>query len=311
MSKALVIIKSMGIGDLVILIANIHAISKAINRPVVVMAQKNTHAYEILKHDPHIEEVLDLDKKGILNIVKKIKPKNFDQSYIYSDSLRLYLISKFSNIKNNFQYKLFSKKRKNFYKTAKEFTEKVLNLKIESQPKIFLDKSEADNAAKKFNITKKTKNIICGISASGPTKRWDIKNYIKLFEIINRKYPCKFFLAGGAKDQILIDEILNSSIGEYCISFSKMTIQETIPVIGACDFCISNDTGFAHISSALNLKCLMLFMDSPPLAYGSYSKNISVIVPKDETVESCGHNTRGKDKISFDEVLNKTLELLN
>ena len=77
-----------------------------------------------------------------------------------------------------------------------------------------------------------------------------------------------------------------------------MTIQETIPVIGACDFCISNDTGFAHISSALNLKCLMLFMDSPPLAYGSYSKNISVIVPKDETVESCGHNTRGKDKIS-------------
>ena len=311
MSKALVIIKSMGIGDLVILIANIHAISKAINRPVVVMAQKNTHAYEILKHDPHIEEVLDLDRKGILNIVKKIKPKNFDQSYIYSDSLRLYLISKFSNIKNNFQYKLFSKKRKNFYKTAKEFTEKVLNLKIESQPKIFLDKSEADNAAKKFNITKKTKNIICGISASGPTKRWDIKNYIKLFEIINRKYPCKFFLAGGAKDQILIDEILNSSIGEYCISFSKMTIQETIPVIGACDFCISNDTGFAHISSALNLKCLMLFMDSPPLAYGSYSKNISVIVPKDETVESCGHNTRGKDKISFDEVLNKTLELLN
>jgi ADP-heptose:LPS heptosyltransferase len=311
MSKALVIIKSMGIGDLVILIANIHAISKAINRPLVVMAQKNTHAYEILKHDPHIEEVLDLDRKGILNIVKKIKPKNFDQSYIYSDSLRLYLISKFSNIKNNFQYKLFSKKRKNFYKTAKEFTEKVLNLKIESPPKIFLDKSEADNAAKKFNITKKTKNIICGISASGPTKRWDIKNYIKLFEIINRKYPCKFFLAGGAKDQILIDEILKSSIGEYCISFSKMTIQETIPVIGACDFCISNDTGFAHISSALNLKCLMLFMDSPPLAYGSYSKNISVIVPKDETVESCGHNTRGKDKISFDEVLNKTLELLN
>ena len=52
-------------------------------------------------------------------------------------------------------------------------------------------------------------------------------------------------------------------------------------------------------------------MDSPPLAYGSYSKNISIIVPKGETIESCGHNTRGKDKISFDEVLNKTLELLN
>ena len=32
MSKALVIIKSMGIGDLVILIANIHAISKSMDK---------------------------------------------------------------------------------------------------------------------------------------------------------------------------------------------------------------------------------------------------------------------------------------
>ena len=28
------------------------------------------------------------------------------------------------------------------------------------------------------------KNIVCGISASGPTKRWDIDNYIKLFKEI-------------------------------------------------------------------------------------------------------------------------------
>jgi len=104
---ALVIIKSMGIGDLVILTANIHAISKSINNKVVLLAQKNTRATEILKHDPHIEEVIELDKKGFLSIIKKIKHKKFDQSYIYSDSLRLYLISKLSGIKKNFQYKLF------------------------------------------------------------------------------------------------------------------------------------------------------------------------------------------------------------
>ena len=40
MSKALVIIKSMGIGDLCILISNIHAISKKIAKPVTVLAQK-------------------------------------------------------------------------------------------------------------------------------------------------------------------------------------------------------------------------------------------------------------------------------
>ena len=44
-------------------------------------------------------------------------------------------------------------------------------------------------------------------------------------------------------------------------------------------------------------------MDSPPIAYGLYSKNISIIIPEGETIESCGHNTKGKDKISFDKII--------
>jgi len=314
MSKALVIIKSMGIGDLCILISNIHAISKKITKPVTVLAHKNTHANAILKHDPHVDEVIELNEKEIksfFSIIKKIKSRKFDQSYIFSDSIRFYLISKLSGIKENFHYKFFSKKGKNFFKTAKKFTEKILQTEIESQSKIYFDKSDMEEAKKKFNISDKTKNIVCGISASGPTKRWDIKNYIKLFENLNSKFECKFFLAGGINDENLIKQILGSSIGNNCISFSKMKIAETIPIIASCQIYIGSDTGWGHIASGLGLKSLFLFMDSPPLAYGVYSKNISIIVPQGETIESCGHNTRGKDKISYDEVLTKTLELIN
>ena len=314
MSKALVIIKSMGIGDLCILISNIHAISKKITKPVTVLAQKNTRANAILKHDPHVDEVIELNEKEIksfFSIIKKIKSRKFGQSYIFSDSIRFYLISKLSGIKENFHYKFFSKKGKNFFKTAKKFTEKILRTEIESQSKIYFDKSDMEEAKKKFNISDKTKNIVCGISASGPTKRWDIKNYIKLFENLNSKFECKFFLAGGINDENLIKQILGSSIGNNCISFSKMKIAETIPIIASCQIYIGSDTGWGHIASGLGLKSLFLFMDSPPLAYGVYSKNISIIVPQGETIESCGHNTRGKDKISYDEVLTKTLELIN
>ena len=52
-------------------------------------------------------------------------------------------------------------------------------------------------------------------------------------------------------------------------------------------------------------------MDSPVQAYGKYSKNISLILPEGETEVSTTHNTRGKDKISFEKVLNKSLELPN
>ena len=61
MSKVLVIIKSMGIGDLCILISSIHAISKKIDKSVKVLAQKNTHASAILEHDPHVYEVIELN----------------------------------------------------------------------------------------------------------------------------------------------------------------------------------------------------------------------------------------------------------
>ena len=311
MSKAsLVIIKSMGIGDLVILIANIHAISKSIDEPVTVLAQKSTQATEILKHDPFVKEVIDLEKKGFFNIIKKIKSSNFQQSFIYSDSIRLYLIAKLAGIKNNFHYKFFSKKGKNFFRTAKDFTEKVLSIKVNTESKIYIDASAVLGSIKKFNILKEEKNIICGISASGPTKRWDIENYIKLFESINKNFPCKFFLAGGYYDKDLIKQVMDSSIGKKCISFENLKISETIPIIKACNFCISNDTGFAHISSSLGLKTLILFMDSPPVAYGAYNKNISIIIPSGETIESCGHNTRGKNKILFEDVLEKMIDFL-
>jgi len=314
MSKALVIIKSMGIGDLCILISNIHAISKKISQPITVLAQKNTRAAEILKYDPHIKEVIELNEKeikGFINIIKILKYRKFDQCYIYSDSIRFFLISKFSNIKEIFHYKFFSKKGKNFFKTAKEFTEKILNVKINPQSKIYLKKNEIEEVREKYNISAATNNYIIAPSASGPTKRWDINNFIKLITELNKKNPSKFFIACGVKDEILTKKIMESPVGKNCISLSQKKITEIIPIIGACNFGIFNDTGFAHIASGLGLKCLVLFMDSPPSAYGEYSKNISIIVPEGESIESCGHNTRGKDKISFQEVLNKSLKLTN
>ena len=130
MNKALIIIKSPGIGDLQILLSNIHHISREIGKPVTVLAQKNTGAEAVFKHDPHVNEVLNLGKKDFFNIIKKIKIKKFTQCYIYSDSVRLYLISKLSGIEKIYNYPFFSKKGKNFYKTAKEFTEKILQKKF-------------------------------------------------------------------------------------------------------------------------------------------------------------------------------------
>ena len=96
-----------------------------------------------------------------------------------------------------------------------------------------------------------------------------------------------------------------------CVSLSKFDLEKIIPIIAACRFYIGNDSGPLHISANLSLQCLGIFADSPPSAYGLWNPNIRIIVPEGETVESCGHNTRGKDSVSYSELLEKSIELIS
>ena len=201
------------------------------------------------------------------------------------------------------------RKKDNIVTSAKIFTENELGEIISTQPELIINVDKVNETKKKFS--KEFKHICLGISASGPTKRWDIKNFIKLCININQRIPSKFYLAAGRNDKDLIDQFLNSELSNNCISFKDLKISETLPIIKNCDLYIGNDTGWLHISSALGIKCLALFMDSPVQAYGKYSKNIDVIVPEGETEETTTHDTLGADKISFEKVLNVSIKLLN
>jgi len=57
------------------------------------------------------------------------------------------------------------------------FTENELNTIVSTEPKLNINQDRIDNA--KQNFSNKYKHVCLGISASGPTKRWDINNFIK------------------------------------------------------------------------------------------------------------------------------------
>ena len=317
--KVLVIQPKIGMGDMVIYLPYIHAISKKYQAPVSILVKENSRANQLLAKDRHIEEVLILDRKknnsgthdgisGFLKLGKELKLKKFDKVFIFNSSLRYLLISKIAGIKNISQYPLFRKKD-NIVTSAKIFTENELGEIVSTLPELIINENKVNEAKIKFS--KELKHICLGISASGPTKRWDIKNFIKLCININTKTPSKFYLAVGDNDKDLIDQFLSSELSNDCISFKDLKISETLPIIKNCNLYIGNDTGWLHISSALGLKCLALFMDSPVQAYGKYSKNINVIVPEGETEESTTHDTLGANKISYEKVFNKSLELLS
>ena len=317
--KVLVIQPKIGMGDMVIYLPYIHAISKKYQTPVSILVKENSRASQLLAEDKHIDEIILLDRSkhnsgshdgfsGFLKLSKEIKLKNFDKVFIFNSSLRYLLISKLAGIKNISQYPLFRKKD-NIVTSAKIFTEYELGSIVSTQPELKINQESFNKVNQSFS--KEFKHICVGVSASGPTKRWDIKNFITLCKKINERTPSKFYLAAGNNDKELIDKFLSSEISKNCISFQDLKIKETMPIIKNCDLYIGNDTGWLHISSALGIKCLALFMDSPVQAYGKYSKNINIILPEGETEETTTHDTLGADKISFEKVFEKSIELLN
>ena len=317
--KVLVIQPKIGMGDMVIYLPYIHAISRKYQTPVSILVKENSRANQLLAEDRHIDEIILLDRSknnsgshdglsGFLKLSKEIKLKNFNKVFIFNSSLRYLLISKLAGIKNISQYPLFRKKD-NIVTSAKIFTEHELGSIVSTQPELRINQESFNKVNQSFS--KEFKHICLGISASGPTKRWNIENFITLCKKVNEKIPSKFYLAAGNNDKNLIDKFLNSEISKNCTSFQDLKIKETMPIIKNCDLYIGNDTGWLHISSALGVKCLALFMDSPVQAYGKYSKNINIILPEGETEETTTHDTLGADKISFEKVLEKSIELLN
>ena len=292
---------------MVIFLPYIHAISKKYNKSISLLAKESSKAKDLLANDGHIDEIITLDREkdglsGIFKLSNILRKKIFDKVFIFNSSLRYNLVAKLAGIKSIHQYPLF-KSKDNIVHSAKIFTENVVGQAISSEPNLKIGEI-------KNNYDKNFKHICLGISASGPTKRWDVSNYINLCKELVKTQKCKFYIAAGKNDINLIKKLKNTEIGKNCVSLERLSIKETLPIIKNCDYYIGSDTGFAHIAVGLGVRALTLFMDSPVMAYGKYSPRMTVVEPEGEN-NSTTHDTLGKDKISFKEVLHKAKEIIN
>ena len=236
-----------------------------------------------------------------------MKLKKFDSVVIFNGSLRYKLLAKLAGIKSIYQYPLFISKDV-IFESAKKLSEKFTNLPVKTETKLILD--EINHNLKKYIFDKEFLHILLGVSASGPTKRWDIKNFINLAKKISQIKKTKFYIAGGKNDENIISEVLNSDIGKNCFSLLDHNINECMFVIKNSNFGIFNDTGFLHISAAFK-KINWNICRLPAYSYSGYSEFIYPVVPEGESIKTTSHNTRGKDKVKVEMVFSKVLDILN
>ena len=320
--KILVVQNKMGIGDMVIYLPFIDAISKKFNTPVSILAKQSSKADQFLKDNKNIEKIIILEQgnnlkgarhqgfRGFINLAKELRDHNFDKIFIFNSSLRFYLIAKFAGIKDVIQYSFFTKKNQHVMDAAKKFINQNLNLIVEGDPKILIDNKSVQDVKLKFKINNDQRNIVLGIGGSGPTKRVSATIFIKLIRLISNTYKCKFFLATGKnkEEQEILKEILNTEFKDKCVPLDDLSISQTLPIIKNCDASICNDSSFSHLSSGLGIKTIVLMADTP-LLYGNYSSRMYPIIPDGENTVT--HDTLGKDKINPDKIFDQLKKILN
>ena len=320
--KILAIQNRKGIGDMVIFLPFIEAISKKYSTPVSILVKENSKAELILRENENIDNIIILDRdnskkgrhdgiSGSLKLIYDLKKYNFDKVFIFNSSLRYKLISKFAGIKNIYQYPLFEKKYQHVIHAAQNFLKNKLDLNVESNPKIKISDQDFNHSTKKFNIKKDQLNILLGIGGSGSTKRIPTTIFLQFMNLVMmEKKNSRFFLATGKneEEQKILNEILKSKFSKECVALDNLNLKEILPVIKNCNISVCNDSSFSHLSAALNIPTIVLMADTP-LLYGNYSPQMFPIIPDGE--KTVKHNTLGKDKIDPKKIFEKFNSLLN
>ena len=317
MSRILIIDPGKGWGQFVSKMYCFQKLSEHQNSKVVFLTKKSTQAEYYLENTSFCEKVIYLDepKKGIGHIINNIKSLinnineinkfNFKACYVFHPSLRYLFIANFSNIKEiwglGFKFQnFFLKKNKKLYlsffaKTkgdneAVEFVKRITNAsKIDYKP---LSRIE--------NSLRNTVGII--IAASGNEKRWSIKNYLKVIQFLKEKNYKKFLIISGldqSKEEELINENFRDTIDATFTADKK--INDVIPYLKRCKFCIGNDTGFSHLSVNLDIETIVIQGDCPPQTYSKLLKHIDI--EPDVTRSSTSIHTIKAEKV-LDELSN-------
>jgi heptosyltransferase-2 len=311
----------MGIGDMVIYLPFIEAISKKFNTPVSILVKESSKAEQFLKDSDIINKIIILERNnktksgrhdgltGSYNLVNDLKQHRFDKVFIFNSSFRFNLIVRIAGIKDIYQYPLLQKKDQHVIEAAKKLLKKHLDINIESDPKISINNQSVKEVKSKYKMNSDKKNILLGVGGSGPTKRIPAIIFIKLMRLITQKYRCKFFLATGKNnhEQEILKEILDTEFKNECYALDNLCLTEILPIIKNCDISICNDSSFSHLSSGLGIKTIVLMADTP-LLYGSYSPRMYPVIPDGENTVT--HNTLGKDRINPNKIFNQLDRIL-
>jgi heptosyltransferase-2 len=269
---------------------------------------------KILENNPHLNEILVYDKrkkKGLitfLDIISRIKEKEFDLAVIPHRSLRSALLAYLSGIPQRIGFDksagsfLFSHKivyPLNIHEVDRNLS-LLSNFNVhlsDKMPELFPSSEDFSYVRRLLNdsgIRKEDKVVGIAPGSVWATKRWLPERFAEVSDLLIKKAGAKVVFLGSLDDQKLCLEIANMMTEKSVILAGKTDILQSAAIISFCKVILSNDSAPVHIASAMKKPVVAIFGSTiPEFGFAPYGKG-HLIIEKKMDCRPCGIHGRTK-----------------
>lgn len=148
---------------------------------------------------------------------------------------------------------------------------KKLNLSVNIVHEEFADKFLSDNDFRN--------EFLIGIAITGgwESKRYKIKDYIELINLLSAKYNAKFVILWGTKQELKEAREIKLNTDGNVFIIPDSPIRYLAAIIKKCKALIGNDSGPLHLAGAVEVPVLGIYGPTNPELQGPYGeRNVTV-----------------------------------
>jgi len=295
--KRIIVTFLMHLGDLTLTTPFLHVLRKAAPDAYIAYLV-DEKLKDVVLHNPNIDEVITIDKKGkdnsiiaLHNTAKIISDKKFDVLINLHPNERCSFIDFCAKvpIKVGFSHFLF-----------RPFLTKVtrLNRKMHAAD-MYIDvlaqigvKDLANNGLEIFPSDEQKKvaadfwvqqqlgedDELVGfnIGSAVKTKRWAPERFAQVADALAAKgYRTVFF--GGSMDEAMVKEATVFMKTKPIIATGQFTIGQLAAAMKRCSLIITNDSGPMHVAISQKVPIVAMYGPSDPNLYGPYTKKATIV----------------------------------
>ena len=307
------------IGDVVIATASLRCIRQSFpTSPVSVLAKP--WVIPILAHNPHIDEIIEYDGKGmhkgvsgIFRLSRYLRTRGFKVAILLQRAFEAALIAYLSRISVRMGY---TTDGRGFLLTHKARSSKeefdvprlehdlrmlegfgiLANEKDLCVPVGAAQKSRAEQRLREFGIGMDEPVVGFSPGAVGSLlKRWYPDRFADLASRIRDAYQARILLFGASDERELGEEICRRASKPGVVNLAGRTpLEEAIALIGCCGLFVTNDSGLMHVAAALDVPLVAIFGPTDPRRTAPWSKRYVLV--RDAGVDCRGCKMRDCDR---------------